>query len=73
VKHLSICGEQLPVIGLGTSGLYGKSCTDMVLTALAAGYRHIDTAQGYGNEAEVGRAIASSSLGRDKIFLTTKI
>jgi diketogulonate reductase-like aldo/keto reductase len=45
----------------------------MVLTALAAGYRHIDTAQGYGNEAEVGRAIASSSLGRDKIFLTTKI
>jgi 2,5-diketo-D-gluconate reductase B len=66
-------GDRLPVIGLGTSQTDGRGCTDMVKTALALGYRHIDTAQAYGNEADVGRAIAQSGVKREEIFLTTKV
>jgi len=65
-------GTPLPVIGFGTSGLHGKRCTAMVETALALGYRYIDTAQAYRNEAEVGRGIARSPVPRDRVFLATK-
>ncbi|SPJ33600.1 2,5-didehydrogluconate reductase DkgB [Kushneria phyllosphaerae] len=63
----------IPDIGLGTYRLKGQDVIDSVTTALELGYRHIDTAQMYGNEAEVGRAIADSGVAREDIFLTTKI
>lgn len=63
----------MPVIGLGTWEMAGNACISSVLTALEMGYRHIDTAQIYGNEREVGRAIKESGIRRDDIFLTTKV
>ena len=73
MEYLDIAGENLPVIGFGTSGLRGATCARMVELALELGYRHIDTASVYGNEAEIGRAIRSSSVDRGKVFLATKI
>lgn len=61
----------MPMIGLGTWSL--KDTYSTVRTALDAGYRHIDTARQYGNEAEVGAAIHDSGLPRNEIFITTKI
>lgn len=63
----------IPSLGLGTWELHGEACRFAVATALELGYRHIDTAQGYANEAEVGRAIAESSLPRAQLFITTKV
>ena len=60
-------------IGLGTFRLQGQQVVDSVLTGLELGYRHIDTAQIYGNEAEVGQALRQSGLPREQVFLTTKI
>ncbi|GLS06064.1 2,5-diketo-D-gluconate reductase B [Chitiniphilus shinanonensis] len=62
-----------PAIGLGTFRLQGQQVIDSVATALELGYRHIDTAQIYGNEAEVGQAIAASGVPRDDLYLTTKV
>ena len=70
---VKIRGESVPKIGLGTWQLGGETCYDAVATALEAGYRHIDTAQAYGNEAQVGRAVADSPVAREEIFLTTKV
>lgn len=65
-------GAPIPVFGFGTykvtSGVY-----ETVSSALALGYRHIDTAQMYGNEAEVGRAIADSGVPREELFITSKL
>jgi 2,5-diketo-D-gluconate reductase B len=66
-------GARIPALGLGTWQLDGGVARRMVGYALEIGYRHIDTAQMYGNEAEVGAAIASSGVARDEIWLTTKI
>lgn len=66
-------GAQLPVLGFGTWELRGDDAYRMVRSALEIGYRHIDTAQMYGNEAEVGRALADSGIARDEVFVTTKI
>lgn len=63
----------LPPIGLGTYELNGSRCIKTVATALELGYRHIDTAQMYRNERQVGAAIAKSGVDRADIFLTTKI
>lgn len=63
----------LPAFGLGTFRLKGQVVIDSVSTALALGYRAIDTAQIYGNEAEVGQAIADSGVPRSELFITTKI
>lgn len=63
----------IPAIGLGTFRLQGQVVIDSVRTGLELGYRHIDTAQIYGNEAEVGEAIAASGIQRDELFVTTKI
>ena len=63
----------IPNPGLGTFRLKGDTLKSAVSTALELGYRHIDTAQMYGNEADVGQAIAESPVPRDEIFLTTKI
>ncbi|MCX5515258.1 aldo/keto reductase [Kaistia algarum] len=66
-------GAAIPAIGLGTWMLTGEACTDAVEAAIGIGYRHIDTAIGYGNEREVGEGIRRAGLDRDKLFLTTKI
>ena len=63
----------LPNIGMGTFRLKGNDARDAVKSALSLGYRHIDTAQMYGNEAEVGDGITSSGIPRREIFLTTKV
>jgi 2,5-diketo-D-gluconate reductase B len=66
-------GMRMPKLGLGTWRMSGRECTEAVLGALALGYRHIDTAQMYGNEAEVGAAVAASAVPRGEIFMTTKV
>lgn len=63
----------IPQIGYGTWNRKDEDAYRCVRDALAVGYRHIDTAEGYGNEEEVGRAIAESGVARSDIFLTTKV
>ena len=63
----------MPQLGLGTFRLQGQAAIDSVATGLELGYRHIDTAQIYGNEAEVGQALAGSGVPRRDVYLTTKI
>lgn len=63
----------VPALGFGTFRLPGPDTLRMVPQALKVGFRHIDTAQIYGNEAEVGDAIAASGVARSEIFLTTKV
>ncbi|EHP38194.1 2,5-diketo-D-gluconate reductase B [Cupriavidus basilensis OR16] len=63
----------IPAIGLGTFRLQGQTAIDSVRNGLDVGYRAIDTAQIYGNEAEVGQGIAESGVARSALFLTTKI
>lgn len=66
-------GVEIPQLGLGVWQIEDDIVTDVVTTAFEAGYRHIDTAAIYGNEAGVGRAIAASGLPRDDLFITTKL
>lgn len=66
-------GARIPALGFGTWQLEGDTAERMTREALEVGYRHIDTAQAYGNEARVGRAIEASEVDRDDVFLTTKI
>jgi diketogulonate reductase-like aldo/keto reductase len=63
----------MPLIGLGTWQLRGRSATQAVGYALSAGYRHIDTATVYGNQVEVGRAISEAGLPREQLYVTTKV
>ncbi len=70
---LSLPGGNIPVIGLGTWQSEGNDAELAVSAALQLGYRHIDTATGYGNEAEVGRALATVGIDRDEVFVTTKL
>jgi diketogulonate reductase-like aldo/keto reductase len=66
-------GPEMPLLGLGVSQMAdGRETEDAVGWALEAGYRHIDTAQAYGNEASVGRALRASGVPREEVFLTTK-
>ena len=66
-------GARMPVLGLGVWQVPdGPECENAVRWALESGYRHIDTAQAYGNEASVGRALRDSGVPREEIFLTTK-
>ncbi|PSP48347.1 aldo/keto reductase [Halobacteriales archaeon QH_1_68_42] len=64
-------GDELPALGLGTWTIDGEAVKESVRTALDAGYTHIDTAEGYRNEAEIGGAIAD--YDRDDVFLTSKV
>src|ERR1700761_3430673 len=66
-------GAKVPAIGLGTWELRGRTCARIVEQALRLGYRHIDTAQVYDNEREVGEGMRASGVKRDEIFVTTKI
>lgn len=64
---------EIPQLGLGTYKVPPDEAERVVTEALAAGYRHIDTAEMYGNEAGVGRAIAASGIDRDELFVTSKL
>jgi len=66
-------GTSMPALGMGTYLLKGEACISAVGAAIRVGYRHIDTAQVYGNESAVGTAIKKSALPRSEIFLTTKV
>lgn len=66
-------GARIPAIGLGTWELRGRVCARVVEQALRLGYRHIDTAQVYENEREVGEGLRSSHVKRDDVFVTTKV
>jgi len=64
----------MPVLGLGTwENTDPDACAESVRTALETGYRHIDTAQAYGNEAAVGEGVAAADVDRDDVFLATKV
>ena len=66
-------GMAMPLVGFGTWQLRGQRCYEAVRFALETGYRHIDTATMYGNEAEVGRALAGIGIDRRDVFITTKL
>jgi diketogulonate reductase-like aldo/keto reductase len=66
-------GARIPLLGLGTWELRGRTCTRLVEQALRLGYRHIDTAELYDNEREVGDGLRASGVARDEVFVTTKI
>lgn len=65
-------GASMPLLGFGTWQLEGAEATEATAVALETGYRHLDTATVYGNEAEVGRALRESDVTRDEVFVTTK-
>ena len=73
MEHVTVSGVEIPVLGFGTWQLKGDACREAVAHALDLGYRHVDTAQLYGNERAVGEAIAASPIDRDEIFLVTKV
>ncbi|QOZ26446.1 aldo/keto reductase [Bradyrhizobium sp. CCBAU 51753] len=66
-------GARIPAIGLGTWELRGRTCARIVEQALRLGYRHLDTAQMYDNEREVGEGLRASGVKRDDVFITTKV
>ena len=68
-----VSGAMMPLLGLGTWQARGRSAIDAVRVALDVGYRHIDTATVYGNEREVGQAVAESGVPRGDVFVTTKL
>lgn len=63
----------IPILGLGTWELRGRACARIVEQALRLGYRHVDTAQAYDNEREVGEGVRASGIAREQIFVTTKV
>ncbi len=73
IPDVTIRDVDVPALGLGTWRLTGEDCRRAVETALELGYRHLDTAQAYGNEREVGDAIAASDVDREAVFVTTKL
>src|SRR6195952_6155533 len=66
-------GAKIPAVGLGTWEMRGRACARVVEQALRLGYRHIDTAQMYDDEREVGDGLRASGIKRDEVFVTTKI
>jgi 2,5-diketo-D-gluconate reductase B len=66
-------GANIPVLGLGTWKLTGRNCARLVQQALRLGYRHIDTAEGYDNEREIGEGLRASGVRREEVFITTKV
>lgn len=66
-------GASIPALGLGTWTLRGDACAQLVSDALSIGYRHVDTARMYHNEAEVGAGLRASGIAREELFVTTKV
>jgi 2,5-diketo-D-gluconate reductase B len=73
MKYIPLGSREVPAIGLGTYKLTGPPAVDIILRAIETGYRHLDTAQLYENESEVGLAMKNSGLTREEFFLTTKV
>jgi 2,5-diketo-D-gluconate reductase B len=73
MEHLQTRGIALPRLGLGTFRMQGEACRAAVESALALGYRHIDTAEMYGNEDAIGAAIAAAGIARKDLHVTTKV
>ena len=73
MTYIEANGAKIPAIGLGTWELRGRTCARLVEQALRLGYRHIDTAQVYENEREVGEGLRASRVRREDMFVTTKI
>jgi 2,5-diketo-D-gluconate reductase B len=73
MEQLQTQGISLPRLGLGTFRMHGDVCRAAVESALALGYRHIDTAEMYGNEEAVGAAIAAARIKRSDLHVTTKV
>jgi 2,5-diketo-D-gluconate reductase B len=70
---VTVGGVRIPKIGCGTYPMRGPMCAEIVAEALRVGFRHVDTAQGYDNEAAVGEGILMSGVPRERIFITTKV
>lgn len=73
IRTQEVQGVEIPALGLGTWELEGNACVEAVRDALEIGYRHIDTAQAYGNEKAVGRGLARSGVPREEVWLTSKL
>jgi 2,5-diketo-D-gluconate reductase B len=73
IPSVAANGAEIPLLGLGTWDLRGRTCARMVEAALRLGYRHIDTAEMYDNEREVGEGLHASGVKRGEIFVTTKV
>ena len=73
MDYLRSQGIRLPRLGLGTFRMQGEACRAAVESALALGYRHIDTAEMYGNEEAIGAAIATAGVARSDLHITTKV
>lgn len=73
IPVLDLPGGAIPMVGLGTWQAEGGAAERAASAALQLGYRHLDTATGYGNEEEVGRALATVGIDRDDVFVTTKL
>lgn len=73
MEEITVHGMHMPKLGLGTWRLSGAECTEAVQRALGLGYRHIDTAEMYGNEDAVGEALANAGVPREDIHVTTKV
>lgn len=73
MKYITLGDRHVPAIGLGTYKLTGLNAVEIVRQALRIGYRHIDTAQLYENEKEIGDAVRLSGIPREEIFITTKV
>src|SRR5580700_5168977 len=73
MEYLQTQGIRLPRLGLGTFRMQGDACRAAVESALALGYRHIDTAEMYGNEEAIGAAIAAARIKREDLHVTTKV
>lgn len=73
MEYKTIQNVKIPALGLGTWAMHGKECQRTIENALELGYRHIDTAQMYRNEQDIGTALQQSAIPREEIFLTTKL
>ena len=73
MNTVSTAGVEIPVVGLGVWQIERDVCAELVARSLHAGYRHVDTAAIYRNEAEVGEGVRHSGVARDEIFVTTKV
>ena len=73
IPSIAANGAKIPLVGLGTWELRGRTCARVVEQALRLGYRHVDTAEMYDNERDVGDGIRASGVKRNEVFVTTKI
>ncbi|HEV7622510.1 MAG TPA: aldo/keto reductase [Amnibacterium sp.] len=73
IPTLPLADDRIPVVGLGTYGLFQEKGVEQVATAIRAGYRLLDTAQGYGNEEQVAAGMRESGVPREELLVTTKL